>query len=218
MRLLNTRRTALPTLEGLEDRLAPAVTYHGGALLQHVEAQAIYLGTDWYVSPALYRLAGQLQGFLNYVVKGPYMDMLARAGYGVGRGSLDRGVIDHVGIDKSNYLTDDAIQNYLQGFISRGYAKAPDANRLYVVFVEPGVPVMAGDGSTSTSDFLGYHNAFSGHDARGNPVFHQPASQGGQVFTTASPPAGLGALDALFTPGFDTDYDSWGRHPALRRN
>jgi hypothetical protein len=35
------------SLEPLEDRLAPAVTPHGGAVLPHVEAQGVYLGSDW---------------------------------------------------------------------------------------------------------------------------------------------------------------------------
>ena len=43
-----------PTLECLEDRLVPTVTYHGGTLLPHVEVQGMYLGSDWYNISAYY--------------------------------------------------------------------------------------------------------------------------------------------------------------------
>ena len=44
----------LPTLECLEDRLVPTVTYHGGTLLPHVEVQGMYLGSDWYNNSTYY--------------------------------------------------------------------------------------------------------------------------------------------------------------------
>ena len=43
-----------PVLECLDDRLVPTVTYHGGALLPHVEVQGMYLGSDWYNISAYY--------------------------------------------------------------------------------------------------------------------------------------------------------------------
>ena len=48
------RSRFLPTLERLEDRLVPTVTYHGGTLLPHVEVQGMYLGSDWYNISAYY--------------------------------------------------------------------------------------------------------------------------------------------------------------------
>src|SRR5262249_44759136 len=84
---------ARPTLEGLEERQVPTVTYHGGPLLQHVEVQALYYGSDWSANSALYRQTGQIEGYLRYLVNSPYMDMLTNAGYAVGRGSFSQGRI-----------------------------------------------------------------------------------------------------------------------------
>jgi hypothetical protein len=67
-------------IEGLEDRLVPTVTYQGGALLPHVEVQALYYGSDW-ATPAYSQQKAYLDGFLQNVVHGTYMDMLSNAGY-----------------------------------------------------------------------------------------------------------------------------------------
>jgi hypothetical protein len=152
-----------PTLEALEDRQLLTVYYYGGALLPHVEVQALYLGRDWYSNSSFYRQTGQFEGFLNYIVQSPYMDMLTRAGYGVGRGSFTRGRIDLSTFDKRYYLTDGTIQNILQRDVNNGTLRAPDRNRLYVVFVEPGVAVQTSDGGDSINTFYGYHSASHGY-------------------------------------------------------
>ncbi len=159
----------LAALELLEPRLQPAVTYHGGALLTHVEAQAVYLGSDWQ-SSAGQTQAHNLDGFVGYVVNSPYFDALTNAGYGVGRGTASAGAVLPVQINKSYYLTDAQIQRDLQAAITSGAVQQPDANRLYVIYVEPGVAIKDGGGATSVTDFLGYHGAFAGRDAAGRPV------------------------------------------------
>jgi hypothetical protein len=45
-------RKARPSLEGLEDRDLMSVTPHGGAILPHVEVQALYYGSNWNNDPA----------------------------------------------------------------------------------------------------------------------------------------------------------------------
>jgi hypothetical protein len=142
-------------VEELEQRQVPTVSYHGGALLRHVEVQPVFLGSDWFSAPNS-QSAGQLQGFLNYVTNSPYMDMLTAAGYAVGRGSTSPGVTAGYTFDKTRYLTDAAIQADLQALVYYRYLPANDANRLYVLFVEPGVAVWAGDHT------LGYHSAVNG--------------------------------------------------------
>lgn len=166
-RSTSTARTARPTLESLEDRQLLTVTYHGGALLQHVKVQALYYGADWYNNRTLYQQTGQFEGYLRYMVNSPYMDMLTNAGYSVGRGTFDGGKISLANINKNYYLTDRAIQGVIQTNINNGVLKTPDGNRLYIVYVEPGVAVNAG-GATSIRDFLGYHSAFSGTDGHGH--------------------------------------------------
>ena len=43
---------ARPGVEVLEQRQVPTVTYHGGALLTHVEAQPLFLGSEWSANQA----------------------------------------------------------------------------------------------------------------------------------------------------------------------
>src|SRR4029077_8466471 len=50
-------------VERLESRALLTVTYHGGALLSAVEAQAVYLGGDWSTTPALKTQTGQIDQF-----------------------------------------------------------------------------------------------------------------------------------------------------------
>jgi hypothetical protein len=145
------------------------VTYHGGALLPHVDVQALYYGSDWSNNSTYYGQAGYLEGFLKTIVNSSYMDMLAKDGYGVGRGSFESGKIDPAKVDKSQYLTDNQLQGALQAEIKSGVLKAPNSNSLYVVFVEDDVAVSNGS-QTSQTDFDGYHSAFAGTDASGHPT------------------------------------------------
>jgi hypothetical protein len=158
-------------VEGLENRQVPTVTYFGGNLLPHVEAQAVYLGNTWSSSPANTAQAATLDSFLKDVTGGAYMDALTRAGYGVGRGTATAGAVDNTALSPGSTISDGAIRARLQNDISTGLAQAPDPNRLYVVYVEPNVAVsLPGGQGTTQQGILGYHTAFAGHDAAGNPV------------------------------------------------
>jgi hypothetical protein len=178
-----------PVLEALEGRAVPAVSYHGGALLPHVEAQALYLGNQWAANPTVSAQVGYLEGFLNNIVHSSFMDALSKAGYGVGAGSFNPGRFDPVSLSPSAYLDDAAIQSYLQGEIGNRGLVSPDSNRLYVVFVEPNVAVRAGT-ATSVRDFVGYHGAFTGRDVNGNPTrmaYAVVAYPGGSVNNASLP-------------------------------
>jgi hypothetical protein len=156
------------SLESLEDRQLLSVTWHGGVVMPNVEVQALYYGSDWngdYMNTAV-----AFEGYLNNLVHGPYLDMLTNAGYGVGRGSFDAGWITFTNPDRSQWLTDSTLRDSLTANISAGNLRAPDANRLYVIFVEDNVAVQNDhDGNkNSQKDFLGYHGAFgwNGSDIR----------------------------------------------------
>jgi hypothetical protein len=168
-------------LEELEQRLVPTVTWHGGPVLPHVEVQAVYYGSDWFTS-ANSQLAGRLDAYLRYLVNSPYLDMLTNAGYGVGRGSFSPGLLVGYNINKSYYLGDSTITANLATLLNYRYLQPNDGNRLYVVFVEPGVAVWAGDHT------LGYHHVAQGID---DAVIPYP---GGINFT---PVPGLNAFDNL---------------------
>jgi hypothetical protein len=162
-------RAARLTVDALEDRRVPTVTFHGGALLPHVEVQGLYFGSDWSNSSTSYgQQASALDGFLKSVVSGPYLDLLTNAGYGVGRGTSSPGVFDQSALNKSVPLSDAAIRGRIQAAINAGALQAPDANRLYVVFVEDNVVVQ--DLGVTSQSFHGYHTAFTGTNAQGQQV------------------------------------------------
>src|SRR5262249_58567287 len=92
----------------LESRALRTVTYHGGALLPSVEAQAVYLGSQWATSSSLQTQEGQIDTFLATIVNSSYMDMLKNAGYNVGRGTASAGATDNVTVGAN--ITDAQIQ------------------------------------------------------------------------------------------------------------
>ncbi|MBW8883559.1 MAG: fibronectin type III domain-containing protein [Planctomycetia bacterium] len=142
------------------------VTYHGGALLTHVEAQPIFMGSDWATNSSLVSTTSSLNTYVGYLVNSNYMDMLTTAGYNVGRGTSTSGATLSLSLNKTTGLTDTQIHTNLQNAINSRQVAAPDAQRLYVVYVEPGVIVKLGSSSSRTT-FLGYHGAFAGHTASG---------------------------------------------------
>lgn len=169
-RRVPARRPVRLEVELLEDRRTPTITYHGGALLPHVEAQAVFLGSDWVSSSTYVQQSQYLNGFVHTIVNSSFMDMLTAAGYGVGRGTAGPAATDPIALQKSVVLTDAQIQADLQLAINAGLVQPPDANRLYVIFVEDNVQVGMDDGSTSHADFLSYHGAFAGKSTANQPV------------------------------------------------
>jgi hypothetical protein len=162
-------RIGVGRFERLESREMLTVTYHGGALLKSVEAEAVYLGSDWQTQSSLTAQAAAIDQYVGYVVNSPYMDMLNSAGYNVGRGSATAGATLNLALNKTTGITDASIQSDIEAGIRAGQLAPPDANRLYVVFAEPGVVIKLGS-STSQNSFLGYHGAFAGSTANGTPA------------------------------------------------
>jgi hypothetical protein len=160
-------RTVRPFLETLEDRVVPTVTYHGGPLLTSVQLEAIYLGSAWSTNPAYQQQRSAFDGFLGHIVNSTYMDMLTSAGYGVGRGTFQGSVVVPVSLGSS--LDDSVIQSDIQALITNGSAQSPTSQQLYIVFVGPNVLVTAG-GANSRTNFLGYHDDFTGRDHAGHII------------------------------------------------
>jgi hypothetical protein len=154
-------------LEWLEDRLAPAVFNFGGPVLASVQAQAVFLGAGWDASASPPVSPTRFESFLGTTVNGtstnpaPYLGMLKNAGYGItGAGSTATPVIlDNVPV--SGRIFDADIQNALLNAINAPGSKLqqPNANSLYVVFVQPNTVVDLGNGQgDSTNTFLAYHS------------------------------------------------------------
>jgi hypothetical protein len=182
---------ARPRLESLEARENPTVNYFGGNLLTNVEAQPVYYGSAWSSDPTT---QAYTDSFLKDVTGGAYVDALTRAGYGVGRGTATDGIVDPVSLTPNATITDASIQARLAADVSSGLLPAPDANRLYVVYVQPNVAVNLGAGQgTTTQGVLGYHGAFAG--ANGATIRYAViAYPGGTVHNSS---LGIAANDQL---------------------
>jgi hypothetical protein len=198
-------RRARPQVEALESREVPTVTYHGGALLSNVEVQAVYYGSDWTSSPAMQAQMSQLENYLSYIVRNPYMLMPDNAGYGVHAGSTSPGFADPISLAAGSTITDGQLQRALQALIgnppySTGTLQAPDPNRLYVVFVQDNVAVQRADGSTS-QQFMGYHSAFL--DTYANPYLYHDI----HYVVIPYPRGSVGNAGISGVPGF-SDFNS----------
>jgi hypothetical protein len=91
------------------------------------------------------------------------MDALTQAGYGVGRGTATAGVVDSISLSSGSVISDASIQSRLKADITAGRVAPLDANRLYVIYVQPNVAVNLGGGQGTTQQgILGYHGAFAG--------------------------------------------------------
>jgi hypothetical protein len=187
---------ARPRVESLETRTVPTVTFHGGAVLAHVEVQGFYYGADWQNNSTYLGQTVYLEGFLKNIVSSSYMDMVGGAGYGAGRGGWSGGKIAQRNLDKTRYLTDAQIRSDLLVSITGGVLEQPDANRLYVIFVEDNVAVST-DFGNSRHGFLGYHGAFAGRVASGTADIHYAVIPypGGSVGNASQ--WWLGALDTM---------------------
>ncbi len=161
-------RHARPRIEALEDRQVPTVSFFGGNLLSQVQAQALYLGNE-FSSAAASTEPATLDAFLKDVTGGAYLQALQRAGYNVGPGSAVAGGVDPTALTVGSTISDALIRTRLQADVTSGLLQAPNANTLYVVYVEPDVAVNLGNGQGTTKQgILGYHTAFVG--ANGAPI------------------------------------------------
>ena len=172
--------TARLQVEALEHRQVPAVSFFGGNLLPQVQAQALYLGNEFSSAPASTETA-TLDAFLKDVTGGPYLQALASAGYNVGPGSAVAGAIDNTSLTAGSTISDAFIRARLQADVNSGLLRAPSANTLYVVYVEPNVAVNLGLGQGTTQQgILGYHTAFVGAQRRhrsATPSLSPPAAR-----------------------------------------
>jgi hypothetical protein len=184
-----------PRVEALEDRQVPTVSFFGGNLLTQVQAQALYLGNEFSSAPANTTTA-TLDAFLKDITGGPYLQALARAGFNVGPGSAVAGAVDPTSLTVGSTISDAFIRARLQADVNSGLLQAPNANTLYVVYVEPDVAVNLGLGQGTTQQgILGYHTAFVG--ANGAPIrYAVVVSPGGAAHNSVLPEATT-ALDQM---------------------
>ncbi len=165
---------ASPSVEPLESRVALDMKYVGGAVMPAVHVQNIYLGADWAdaSNQVLAAEKNRFEQFSQFIVKSSYMTMLSGSGYGVGPGTSEPGVVLPLALDKTKVLDDAAIRFILLGQISAQGSKvngSPDANTLYMIYLEPGVVTKIWS-YDSVSALYGWHAAFAGKTRAGDPV------------------------------------------------
>ncbi len=153
-------------VDELESRVLLTVTYNGGDIIPNVNAQAVYLGSQWASNSSLQTQETQIDQFLSTIVDSSYMNMLTNAGYGVGLGTASKGAVDNLTLNTTTGITDAQIQSDLQALITSGAVQAPTSGQLYIVYVQPGVVIHLGSDASNTT-FLGYHGAFAGTNASG---------------------------------------------------
>jgi hypothetical protein len=182
------RRPFRPRIEALEDRQVPTVSFFGGNVLPQVQAQALYLGNEFASAPANAEPA-TLDAFLHDITGGPYLQALTRAGYHVGPGTAVAGAVDRTALTVGSTISDAFIRSRLQADVTGGLLQAPNANTLYVVYVEPDVAVNLGGGQGTTQQgILGYHTAFLG--ANGAAIrYAVVVSPGGAAHNSVLPEA-----------------------------
>ena len=141
--------------------VAPAaaqLTYRGGPLLTAVEVVTVFWGAAWNDAGAQ-ATAQSLNDFFQFVVSSPYVDQLAE--YGTPQQKIGRG--RYVGTARVTAstpgasVTDSAVQQMLQGELTRKALPAPTANTVYFAFLPAGVTVVAGS-ERSCQAFCGYHD------------------------------------------------------------
>jgi hypothetical protein len=171
-----------PSLEALEDRCLPTVSYFGGPLIPHVEVNTLFLGQQWLPSTPnnLSQLRNGLNSYLQALVNSPYMDMLGQ--FGVGRGSFNSTGVEYLnndpnmqsGMDDYHAFVLDGqteLQWSIVNAIQRGWVASPNANQLYIVFLPPGEQELGPGGVWNNNPhggFYGYHNTFQSQYGRIN--------------------------------------------------
>jgi hypothetical protein len=116
--------------------------------IQHVKVSVVFLGSGWKNSSWPSRIKSLTQG----IVTSDYMDMLGRAGYGVGQGTVEAQV--SLPANLGARVSDGDIRTTLANNLG-GKLKPFDARRLYIFFVQPGVVITATFNGTPFSSAVG---------------------------------------------------------------
>ena len=165
-------RRIVPTVDFVPRGLAPVVgapipnlQNHGGPVIGSVEVVPIYWGAAW-ATGINATLTSQLDGFFDFIVTSPYMDLLNE--YSTSSTQIRHGsrlASAHVSgsepgtvTGSGRQVTDAQIQTALQGWIADHTVPATTANTLYFIFLPPNVTsVSFGSQSCVAGGFCGYH-------------------------------------------------------------
>jgi hypothetical protein len=152
----STSRPFRPSVEALDSRIVPTVSYHGGAVLSHVDVRNVFYGQGWNTSDSWGILRYSLNKFQADITKSPYMAMLGE--YGVGRGSF--GGFDNVtgssAAKGTTTVTETQLQSMLTTEILSGRLPWESGSQLYFVYLAPGLK----DGWDVANTDAAHHGSF----------------------------------------------------------
>ena len=151
--------------KGLPGAAAAQLVYNDGPLLDAVEVFTIFWGQDWNKDPQT-TLSNDIGGFFKYILTSSLLDQMseysvASQGYNIGKGKY-LGTLTVTTPNPATTITDGEIQHFLKDYLStRKDIPKPDQNKLYFIYLPPGVTVSA-FGDRSCLGFCGYHENISG--------------------------------------------------------
>jgi hypothetical protein len=134
------------------------LAHHGGPLLSAVQVQAVFWGDAWQ-QPAQSALIPQLGQFFTFILQSSLMDLLAEYGVQgkpIGHGQF-LGSVTVTTPALGGTVSDDQIQQALQGWIQDQTVVQPNPNTLYFVYLPPDVVSTMGN-DRSCVNYCGYHN------------------------------------------------------------
>jgi hypothetical protein len=136
--------------------LVPAITFHGGPVLSHVDVNNVFYGQSWKTTDPWGIGAAYLDKFQADITKSPYMSMLGE--YGVGQGQFDKvdGVIGSSSPAAGSKVGDSQIQAMLTTEIFSGRLPWETGQQLYFVYLSPNVQ-SKWDVANNT---LGHHGSY----------------------------------------------------------
>jgi len=142
-----------------EAAATPHLVYSGGPLLTKVEVFTVFWGQKW-TATAGATIAAKLNDFFRAILVSPAIDQLAEydvAGKKIGHGSLIGSATISANAPAGS-VTDTTIRTRLKAWIRARTVPAATANRLYFIYLDPGIISIMG-GAKSCSSYCGYHDA-----------------------------------------------------------
>jgi hypothetical protein len=149
--------------EGSGRQREPRFTFRRGPIVESAEVTAVFIGSEWRRRQGLSRQSNQLADFLDVIVKSALIDQLAE--YNTKRRTIRYGrLLGRVTIDVRRFppvVSNQWLRHLLLQQTASGDLQAPTPNRLYFLYLPPGVRVAQG-GSSSCRNFCGFHDSIGG--------------------------------------------------------
>lgn len=135
------------------------LVYNDGPLLTAVEVYTIFWGKSWQANSKAAALMKQINDFFKDIMKSSLitqMNEYSVPGKKIGFGSfVGTKVVTAAAPVKS--ITDTQVATTLKKWLASKVAPKGSANRLYFIYLEPGIVSIMG-GSKSCQNYCGYHN------------------------------------------------------------